>query len=161
MLNLLASGVAKEAVRNDVVLLSPKVLKESLFLYSDASRTATTRVDSGYLDRSDFPYEKAVLTPMEAAKAVRLAQDVDDGEAEALAIAVERSIPILSDDNAAIRLAPSLNVTVVTTLDLLYDWGLTRPADNVRNALKAMRLLANYGPPRRHRYRPWYLEMLA
>ena len=160
MLNLLASGVANEALRGEVVLLGPKVLEESLFIYSDPSRASTTRIDSAYLNLVRFPYEEALLTPLESAKAVQLAQDVDDGEAEALAIAVERSISILSDDSAAIRLAPSLNVTVRTSLDVLYNWGLTHPADRIRDALKAMRVLANYAPPRRHKYRAWYLEML-
>jgi len=99
------------------------------------------------------------MTPIEAAKAVRLAQDVDDGEAEALAVAAERAIPILTDDNAAMRLAGSLGIRVVTTLDVLYDWSQNKQPERVRGAVRSMRVLANYAPPRRHARHAWYLRL--
>lgn len=150
----------KEALRSTRVLLAPKVLSESLFIYQDASRESTVQIDAAYLSVEGFPFEAIALTPIELAKAVRLAQDVDDGEAEALAIASERALPILTDDVAAIRLAAVIGVEVVTTLDVLFDWSRNQKVTRVKQALQSMRDLANYAPPRKHPRRAWYVAML-
>jgi predicted nucleic acid-binding protein len=159
-MNILASDVANEVLADHRVLLGPTTLSESLFIYADHTRTALCKIDDAYLRQQHVPFEAVSLTAMEAVKAVRLAADVDDGEAEALAIASERVIPILTDDNAALRLAPTLGVATITTLDLLYSWAQNREAPRVRTALSSMRVRANYAPPRRHALRQWYIAVL-
>lgn len=54
---------------------------------------------------------------------VDFAADVDDGEAQALAIAKNRGFVLLTDDNKAQRLAAEVGVRTTTTVSVLRDWG--------------------------------------
>jgi len=159
-MNILACGVANEVLINHRVLLGPKTRGESLFIYSDHTRTAVQQIDNAYLIQQRLPFDEVTLTAIEAVKAVRLAAEVDDGEAEALALASERAVSILTDDNAALRLAPTLGVATITTLDLLYDWAQNVTEARVKAALLSMRVRGNYAPPRRHALRHWYIGVL-
>lgn len=87
------------------------------------------------------------------------AQYVDDGEAETIAIAAERGIPLLTDDNGALRLAPTLSIETITTLDLMHAWAQRESNLDVRTALQRMRARANYAPPRKHPLRKWYSNL--
>jgi predicted nucleic acid-binding protein len=89
---------------------------------------------------------------------VKYARIVDDGEAEALAIAKARGVLLLTDDRAAIRLASDVGIAVETTLDLLESWASNRPAERVSAALKSFAARAQYAPPRGHRLRQWFLS---
>jgi predicted nucleic acid-binding protein len=87
---------------------------------------------------------------------------MDDGEAQTLAIAVHRSIPILSDDLAVERAVSELSVPLETSLDLLAAWqaGGVR-IEEVAGAAQRMRALANYAPPRNHPKRAWYARLIG
>jgi len=75
----------------------------------------------------------------EAELYVRLAGDLDDGEAMALAIAKSRGWTLATDDRKAKRFASDLDVPVVTTPELMQRWAM---ASKIRPA-KLKRLLSN------------------
>lgn len=84
-----------------------------------------TRVDVGGADEADLY--------------VRLAGNLDDGEAMALAIAKLRGWTLATDDRKAIRFANDLKVPVVTTPELMQRWA---KASKLRPA-KLKTLLSN------------------
>ena len=75
----------------------------------------------------------------EAELYVRLAGDLDDGEAMALAIAKLRGWTLATDDRKAKRFAGNLRVPVVTTPELMQRWA---KASKIRPA-KLKTLLSN------------------
>lgn len=97
------------------------------------------------------------LSETQRVSAVQFAVEVDDGEAEALAVAKDRGVLLITDDTAAIRLARMLNIPFETTLDLLHAWSKDRAADEVRTVLAAVRHRASFAPPRSHPLRSWFL----
>ncbi len=70
---------------------------------------------------------------------MRLAGDLDDGEAMALAIARLRGWTLATDDRKAKRFADDLDVPVVTTPELMQRWA---KASKIRPA-KLRTLLSN------------------
>lgn len=144
------------------MLLSPKVAGETLFLYADEQRTSKVQIDAALLQRESIDNDRIALTSAEVALAAQYATEMDDGEAQTLAVAKVRGIEVLSDDNAVARAAPRDGVLHITTLDLLHAWSLialTQPAD-VTNAAIGMHHRANYAPPRNHALRAWYVNLL-
>ncbi len=70
---------------------------------------------------------------------VRLASDLDDGEAMAMAIAKQRGWQLATDDRKARRLARDLDVMVATTAEIMRKW-----ADSVKpTAAKVAQVLRN------------------
>jgi predicted nucleic acid-binding protein len=114
-------------------------------------------IDSAYIAAAGLDVTEISLTETEQIQAVRFAADVDDGEAEALAVAKERALPLLSDDLGAARVASRYAIPLKTTLDLIYVWANGAPAPDVSRALRSLRARANYAPPRSHPLRAWYL----
>lgn len=153
---MLATGRAAEILGSRRLLLAPTVRAEALFVYEDASRAARVLVDEALLAREQVESLAVDLDAVEVAAAVRLGAHMGDGEAEALAVASARRIPILSDDNAVARIAGEVETSHDTTLGLLFEWSVGRPADSVRDAIAALRARANYAPPRSHRFRAWF-----
>jgi predicted nucleic acid-binding protein len=84
----------------------------------------------------------------EAALFVRLAMDLEDGEAMALAIAGSRRWNLATDDAKARRWARGLGVKVVTTPEVMRDWQRTTAVDDdvVRSALARIETSANFVP---------------
>lgn len=132
-----------------------------LYVYADETRTVRLVIDSKFLDEEAVQRLAVDLSDTEVARSVDFARAMDDGEAQALAIAVERSVPMLSDDAAAARQASGLSVTLETTLDLMFAWGQNVEERVVAQAARALRLRANYAPPRAHALREWYIAIAA
>lgn len=88
--------------------------------------------------------------------AARFSLSVNDGEAEALAVASRRNLAILSDDVGALRLAGSSGIQIETTLQLMYVWSASQNEIVVAQALKDVARLGNYVPPRNHPLREWF-----
>jgi len=163
LLNLLATGHAPRILGARKLLLSPKVVSEMLYLYSDEHRTSKVQIDGALLKREGVDVDRATLTGAEVALAARYATEMDDGEAQTLAVAKERGIAVLSDDNAVMRAAPRDGVPLISSLDLLHRWSTdasTQTAEVVAAAI-SMRLRANYAPPRGHALRSWYVGLSA
>jgi len=163
LLNLLATGHAARILGARTLLLSPKVAGEMLYLYADEHRTSKVQIDAALLTREGIDVDRITLTSAEVALAAQYATEMDDGEAQTLAVAKERGVAVLSDDNAVTRAAPRDGVPLVSTLDLLQRWGAdasTQPAE-VAAAAISMRRRANYAPPRGHALRSWYVGLIA
>jgi predicted nucleic acid-binding protein len=160
LLNLLATGRAAAIADPRRLLLTPKVRDESLFIYADLSRTSKSQIDGTLLDIEGLSWQPTELSEAEQISAVRFTADMDDGEAEALSVALERNLPILSDDLAVSRIAPA-SVAVETTLELVHSWSSQRSSAEVGTVLRNMRARANYAPPRAHPLRNWYLSALS
>ena len=108
-------------------------LAESLFI-----RVTSDKGDDAREPIKPQPYiNENLITLVEVGGAdeaelyVRLAGDLDDGEAMALAIAKSRGWTLATDDRKAKRFADDLDVPVVTTPELMQRWAKTskmRPA---------------------------------
>jgi predicted nucleic acid-binding protein len=79
---------------------------------------------------------------------VKLALEVDDGEAMTLAIAATRQWAIATDDTAARSVARRLGLTMYSTPQLLRLWAVRTKADyqQIRVAIARIELLARYVP---------------
>ena len=79
---------------------------------------------------------------------VRLAIDVDDGEAACLAIAKCRGMAIATDDRPASRLAAQLAVAVVNTPQFVRLWaeGIGASRDQVAAIINRIRSFAKFVP---------------
>jgi hypothetical protein len=98
------------------------------------------------------------LTAEELTTSVALAEDVDDGEAEVLAVAYHRSLVFVSDDRIAVTVAERLGVPSVSSLDLISQWaGLDRARPGMLpEILRRIEVLARYVPPQTHAKKPWW-----
>ena len=160
-MNLLATGSCAAITKGFRLLIAPSVLREAIYIYSDDQRTAKRLIDEELLSLEAVAFSAIDLSAPEIALSVQFAANVDDGEAETLAVATSRGLDVLTDDIAGLRLAKSLKIRVVTTLDLVQQWAAAVDANTVANALKSLRLRANYAVPRSHHLAQWYAEHLT
>lgn len=81
---------------------------------------------------------------------VGFASEVDDGEAQALAIAKNRGYVLLTDDRkaAAVALRPDVGVRVVSTASVLRSWGQLDSANEARlpEVITRISVLARFTP---------------
>lgn len=88
------------------------------------------------------------LDPAETATYVGLAIEVDDGEAQVLAVGHHRGLAVATDDRRARRVATRLAVGVLSTPELVIAWSRdprTVPTDVVR-AIVDIEIRARYRP---------------
>ncbi len=97
------------------------------------------------------------LGAMEHDSLVEFAMDLDDGEAQALSIALHRKLVLVTDDRPGIRLASAPHVTVPTmgTPDILMEWVKANPQ---RRALlpEVIRRISILGPFQLRKSSPHY-----
>jgi predicted nucleic acid-binding protein len=125
-------------------------LAESLFI------RVTSEKDDNELEPIEAQplIDESLITPVDISDAeeaelyVRLAADLDDGEAMALAIAKVRGWTLATDDRKAKRFASNLNAPVVTTPELMQWWAKVsrmRPA-TLRALLTNIQSGARFAP---------------
>jgi predicted nucleic acid-binding protein len=112
-------------------------------------------VDSGLIQKV------APESDAELADYLNFAQLIDDGEAQAIALAKHRGFVLLTDDRKALKLArrEDVGVRTISTVDVLREW-IEHEAvdtDNVRAVLKRIRELARYMPPKNSPELVWWL----
>ncbi len=95
---------------------------------------------------------------------VSFATQIDDGEAQALAIAKNRGFLLLTDDRKATRMAnrPDVAVTTITTVAVLREWqerSGTHKTD-IRKIIERIQVLARFIPRRDSPEHAWWLEQL-
>ena len=94
----------------------------------------------------------ATASDEEMADYLDFACEVDDGEAQALAIAKCRGYTLLTDDRKAMRLAarPDINVATISTAEVLRVWASLDAANEARLASVMRRIeeLARFTPRR-------------
>ena len=77
----------------------------------------SSMIATGALDVIETDDDEELLTFID------LTRDLDDGEAMTLALAIHRTGEIMTDDRKAIRLAHEAGVPLMTSLDLMKNWG--------------------------------------
>lgn len=125
-------------------------LAESLFVRAPADADEDTLepivaqplIDEGLLKPVDIEGDA------EAGWYVRLAADLDDGEAMALAISKVRGWTTATDDRKARRIAARLDIPVVTTPELMRQWAerAALPSPVVRKLLRHIVVRARFSP---------------
>ena len=140
--------------------------------------------ESLYIRRPDesergFDYEAIVLDPYfksnllkvvsletdnEKKLFINLADQLDDGEAATLAIAISREMQVITDDKKAIRILrqdfPAIHY--LTTLDIMKDWSKRDFIEfqEIKKALHNILIYANYLPPQKHHLFNWWKSIL-
>lgn len=89
------------------------------------------------------------------------AQLIDDGEAQAIALAKHRGFVLLTDDRKALKLAhrDDVGVKTISTVDVLREWIERSEVETatVRTVLKRIRELARYVPAKNSSDLVWWL----
>jgi predicted nucleic acid-binding protein len=130
-------------------VVDPHVWQETLFVGRPAASGAVRDQIRLAVHESRGRVERIVMIPGELSVFVRFAASIDDGEAAALAVAVQRSLPILVDDLAVGRLimAQALNVSVITTAGLMRMWARGQPPEGVAEAIRNIEFFGKFVPP--------------
>jgi hypothetical protein len=91
--------------------------------------------------------------------------ELDDGEAQSLAIAKHRGFVLLTDDRKAIRIAqlPDVNVGVLTTPQILRQWSAIDPenASRIPGILSRIQVLARFSPRKGSPESEWWEDQLS
>jgi len=142
------------------LLAPPTFLSEALYVLG-ADLANRIELTPDLLKTAKMFTTACVLSERETELYVELAALIDDGEAQALAVAIERKVPLLSDDGAGIAAATSRGATVLTTLDLAVQWAQGRSEAEIRDACVRLRNRARYAVPREHQHSTWYKGHLS
>jgi predicted nucleic acid-binding protein len=152
LLNLIASRRFTDIAENISVQLvtTPLVAVEVRYVRKGGSSGEREAIDLQSLQQQGYLSVLALETADERATFVALVVEMDDGEAEACALAVHRDGVLVTDDRAARRLMRQHlpGVPLLTTSELIKDW-----ADQVAlNAQALARVLIDV--EERARFRP-------
>lgn len=150
----------------DQALIPKMVLSESLHVRQlckdDPDRLVPKEVDLNPLIKGGI---LEVTEPTDFAELelfMHLAGIIDDGEAACLAIASNRGHILATDDRRAIKVATELNVSIVTTPDLIKEWvKFTSPEPF--QVTETIHCIERYGRFRPHPSSPhaeWWEEQL-
>ncbi|ASV10540.1 MULTISPECIES: hypothetical protein [Leptospira] len=166
LINLMAAEILSEIVENSglkFAISSFIVEKEVHFVFQEK--------DAGLykikIDISDFTDSgkiiKMYLEDNEAQMVVDLSQDVDDGEAYTIALAVCRKLNMVSDDKKAGRLFRKLQKdgVLLSTEALLYRWAKKNfvSLERLKNVLLKIEKCARYLPPKDSEFYLWWREV--
>jgi hypothetical protein len=103
-----------------------------------------------------------VLSSEENELYIDFASQVDDGEAQCLAIAVSRNYYLASDDGAAQRVAREWvpAIPVITTPEWLYAWLISTPDVDCRTVVQTVTKRARFRPRRTSPLLTWWQNCL-
>jgi hypothetical protein len=104
------------------------------------------------------------LIPAEYPRYIELARIVDDGEAATITVAVERAMPLATDDRKARKLCAELQVQEpLRTLGILHSYADTThlPQSELRGLLVNIRDRASYLPGRSDPDRKWWEDIIG
>lgn len=149
LMNLLASDHLSDvlAANGRRGLLCPRTEAEVIYLNPRTLGSPPEAVDlaphiaSGTLVR-------AVLDAAETATYVQLATEVDDGEAQVLAVGIHRGLVVATDDRRARRVAARLGVGLLSTPELVVIWAAAPQTQGatVAPAILDIEIRARYRP---------------
>lgn len=91
---------------------------------------------------------RVVLDAEETATYVRLATEVDDGEAQVLAVGMHRRLTVATDDRRARSVATRLGIVLLSTPELIMIWAADpqTQAAHVSPAILDIEIRARYRP---------------
>ncbi len=92
---------------------------------------------------------------------VKIAADLDDGEAASIAIAALRKMTFATDDRKARRIAEDTGVAVITTPELMKNWADKAQPNSARVAvaLRNIEENARFAPARDAPCQDWWRDM--
>jgi predicted nucleic acid-binding protein len=97
----------------------------------------------------------------EIADYLEFARVIDDGEAQAIALAKHRGFILLTDDRKALKMAhrEDVGVRTISTTDVLREWIEKAAVDpaTIRTVLKRIRELAKYVPAKNSPDLAWWI----
>jgi predicted nucleic acid-binding protein len=171
VINLFASqrmAEILEALEQPVAVVAHVAHEEALYVYNgppENVRQGKEQIQIALLIETGQVMIASLAGEREQEAFVRLAAALDDGEAMTAAIAIERGWAIATDDGQAINYlgANYPAVDIVTTPALLRRWAETRQpaAQEVRNALGAVRLRANFSISPKNSPYAWWQSYLS
>lgn len=136
--------------------------KEGMFIRVSPDSHETTRIDVDPAVQAGLVETCSPTDGAETDLYVLLAQDLDDGEAMALAIAKSRGWMLATDDRKARRKADELGVRTLTTPELMRRWAERnkRSRRAVEDALGRIETLARFTPARTAPEADWWRNHL-
>jgi hypothetical protein len=144
----------------DAILAEAQYTRE----FDSNGKLVTVALSLDELVRSGSLRRATPETPDEIDWYVRLARELDDGEAQALAIAKMRGYMLLTDDAKAARIARTseLSVETTSTAAVLQDWLATYPSRQVliREVVVRITMLARFKPSKGDSGLEWWLSIL-
>lgn len=161
LMNLVASGEVAGvlAVGGIRLVICPQVEAEVLYLENEVSGLRTV-LDLTPL-YADLTATRAALTELELERFIAFASEVDDGEAQALAVASVRQIPVATDDRRAIRVAQTLGIVTIDTPQLMLAWADTVAVSMAALALTRVERRARFVPRLGHPLRSRWDQIRA
>ena len=166
-INLYATGNVRDLLKDLgwSWYLPRKAMAESLYVrtMNDDGELEKTPIDAQSLVSEGLVREIDVEDAEEVRLFVRLASDLDDGEAMALAIAKHRAWMLATDDRKARRFAAQLGVRVVTTPELMRHWataaklGAAQTAEALRNIESGARFFPAENMPEHE----WWIDTIS
>ena len=166
LLNLYATGRLMEiaaALPWQLVVVDYVLEQEALYVrIIGAHEEETVPVDLSPLIAAGLLLVMRLETPSEQASFVELAAVLDDGEAVTGAIALNRGHLVAIDDRKARRVLgeKASGMRLVSTLELMRQWGASVPVQEVGHALRAMQHGARYVPGQRDPLYAWWRDMM-
>ena len=157
LMNLVASDRATEilSVRRSPIRVCPVTERELVYIRDREGRRVPIDLAPLFIASVLVHVD---LTPAETARYVDLAAEIDDGEAQVLAVASIRGLAAASDDRRARRCADRLAVPIISTTMLVRAWAdSAKPAPMIlRETLIRIERGANHAPARDDPSRAWW-----
>ena len=161
LINLYASGRLGEIAEQQAqpFLLVPKVIEEATWVYARDGKQRGSRVPiklGSLVARGAL--EITPLTRSIRAHYIRLAVELDDGEAMTIAAALDHNeLGVITDDEAALKyLARETGVETLTSLSLLREHLSESPPEACLEVILNLRICARYVPGPRHPEIKWW-----
>lgn len=158
LMNIVATGRAHEILAaGGGALLCPQVEAEVLYLEAEDEMSPPEPIDLGPLIASGV-LERVSMSRSEVDRFVQFAAEVDDGEAQVIAVAVERAGLPATDDRRARRVAMDRRHEVIGTPEMLKHWKDASGVgvEEVRVAIERVERRAHFRPRRDHPLAPWW-----
>ena len=136
--------------------------QEALYVRTIEEQEGTVPVDLSPLIDAGLLLVLRLETPSEQSSFVELAAVLDDGEAVTGTIALNRGHLVAIDDRKARRVLGEKDpgLRLVSTLELMRQWGESVPVQEVSDALRAMQHRARYIPGQRDPMYSWWRDMM-
>lgn len=168
LINLYAGwgGLSEVTALGHSWYVAEAVLSEAQFVGQFQANGAIERVpiDFRALQKSKVVASVKPESDAEKSDYVDYSIELDDGEAQSLAIAKHRGFVLLTDDRKAIRIAqlPEINVSVLTTPQILRQWSAIDPANSSRipEILSRIQILARFSPRKDAPESEWWEDQL-
>ena len=161
-INLAATDQLQQiALATDVTFILVRQAAREVGHLRDVSEGETILTPIGLSQYDSTTLEIVGLAQPEYSLYVNLARTVDDGEAATIAVAVNRSLRLATDDRKARRVCAELGVPEPTrTLGILhsYEDAVSLPQAQLREILVKVRDRASFQPPRNDPDQKWWQD---